>query len=104
MYVPDWLPGTGWKATARKWREHKEAVVQSAYQEAKERYVSPLKLGNSRKAASMDMQKSGGERTIIGEMINQGPSVGLSEDEIDDYVQEIAFILLAGVSLISDLP
>lgn len=36
-------------------------------------------------------------------MVSQGPSLGLSEDEIDDYVQEIAFVLFIGMPLVSDL-
>ena len=36
------------------------------------------------------------EQTIIDIMINQALSLGLSEDETDDYVQQIAITLLAG--------
>ncbi|CCO33582.1 O-methylsterigmatocystin oxidoreductase Short=OMST oxidoreductase [Rhizoctonia solani AG-1 IB] len=31
-YVPDWFPGTGWKRTARQWREQKEWILSSTFQ------------------------------------------------------------------------
>lgn len=39
-YVPDWFPGTGWKATARAWRAQKEWTVNSTYQWTKDQVVS----------------------------------------------------------------
>ncbi|KAB5588625.1 Cytochrome P450 family protein [Ceratobasidium theobromae] len=32
VHVPSWVPGTGWKQTAKEWREHKEKAVEDIYQ------------------------------------------------------------------------
>lgn len=37
------------------------------------------------------------EKTIIGAMITQASKLGLSAEETDDYVQEIAITLLSGM-------
>jgi hypothetical protein len=38
-YVPDWVPGTGWKHTARKWREQKNEAINAPYEWAKQQIV-----------------------------------------------------------------
>ncbi|KAF8593409.1 cytochrome P450 [Ceratobasidium sp. AG-I] len=79
VHVPDWFPGTSWKKTAREWRKQKEDVVQATYHWAKARHTNDVD-----------------ERCIIDAMIDQAPSLGLSEAEADDYIQEIAITLLSG--------
>lgn len=37
--VPSWVPGTGWKKTARKWRELKDSVMEEGYQWSTEQIV-----------------------------------------------------------------
>ncbi|KAH7316419.1 cytochrome P450 [Rhizoctonia solani] len=32
IYIPDWFPGTGWKRTARKWREENNLAVDAPYE------------------------------------------------------------------------
>ncbi|GAB1527906.1 hypothetical protein RhiTH_011094 [Rhizoctonia solani] len=34
--LPDWAPGTGWKRTARKWREQKNEALDAPYQWTKQ--------------------------------------------------------------------
>ncbi|KAF8596400.1 cytochrome P450 [Ceratobasidium sp. AG-I] len=79
IHVPDWLPGTSWKRTAQKWRKQKEDVMQATYEWAKTRHTN-----------------SANEQTIIDIMTDQASSLGLSEVETDDYIQNIAITLLAG--------
>ncbi|CCO33923.1 O-methylsterigmatocystin oxidoreductase Short=OMST oxidoreductase [Rhizoctonia solani AG-1 IB] len=38
--VPDWVPGTGWKRIARKWREQKNEAVNAPYEWAKRQIAS----------------------------------------------------------------
>ncbi|KAF8596887.1 cytochrome P450 [Ceratobasidium sp. AG-I] len=79
VHVPDWFPGTSWKQTAREWKKQKEDVIQKTYSWAKARHVD----GSS-------------EQSIIDTMIDQAPSLGLSEEKADDYIQYIAITLLSG--------
>ncbi|CCO32962.1 O-methylsterigmatocystin oxidoreductase Short=OMST oxidoreductase [Rhizoctonia solani AG-1 IB] len=39
-YVPDWVPGTGWKHTARKWREQKNEAINAPYEWAKQQIAT----------------------------------------------------------------
>ncbi|CAE6507306.1 unnamed protein product [Rhizoctonia solani] len=39
-YVPDWFPGTGWKNTARNWRNHKNHAVDAPYQWTKQQVAT----------------------------------------------------------------
>lgn len=38
-YVPEWMPGAGFKAKAREWRGHTENVLNMPYDKAKKDYV-----------------------------------------------------------------
>ena len=47
---------------------------------------------------TMDLQVGGiGDRCIVDAMIDQAPSLGLSEAEADDHIQEVAINLLLGM-------
>jgi hypothetical protein len=39
VHVPSWVPGTGWKQTAKEWRELKDSVVEETYQWTRIRMV-----------------------------------------------------------------
>ncbi|CEL54925.1 O-methylsterigmatocystin oxidoreductase OS=Aspergillus flavus GN=ordA PE=3 SV=2 [Rhizoctonia solani AG-1 IB] len=41
-YVPGWLPGTGWKRTAREWREHKEKTYRLLYKWTKSQVAAGI--------------------------------------------------------------
>lgn len=38
-YLPEWLPGTGWKKVVRQWREEKEYITSAPYAWTKEQMV-----------------------------------------------------------------
>ncbi|CAE6365210.1 unnamed protein product [Rhizoctonia solani] len=40
IYIPSWFPGTGWKRTAREWREHKDKTYKSLYEWTKSQVVA----------------------------------------------------------------
>jgi hypothetical protein len=45
VHVPDWLPWTGWKKTAREWREHKNHAIAAPYEWTKRKVVCNSYLG-----------------------------------------------------------
>lgn len=45
-YLPEWLPGMGWKSLIREWRERKEHITSAPYIWTKEQMVG-LKLTSS---------------------------------------------------------
>lgn len=95
--VPDWFPGTGWKKTAREWRQQKDEIVQATYEWAKAQRVSTL--GTSNCAADLILGPKvdrAGEQTIIGTMMEQAPTMDIKQEETDNYLQEIAITLMAG--------
>ncbi|CAE6443311.1 O-methylsterigmatocystin oxidoreductase Short=OMST oxidoreductase [Rhizoctonia solani AG-1 IB] len=79
-YVPDWLPGTGWKTTARKWREHKNHAVNTPYEWTKQQ------------VASGDFEPSVLSALLKSDEINKG----LSTAEQDNELKELAYILFVG--------
>ena len=38
-FVPDWLPGTGWKKTAREWRQLRDRMYNTGYEWTLEQIV-----------------------------------------------------------------
>lgn len=39
-YLPEWVPGTGWKRVIREWRKEKEYITAAPYKWTKEQIVS----------------------------------------------------------------
>ncbi|CUA78322.1 O-methylsterigmatocystin oxidoreductase [Rhizoctonia solani] len=79
-YVPSWLPGTGWKHTAQKWREHKNNAVDAPYEWTK------------RQVATGEFEPS-----VLGALL-QGDKLasGLSTEDREKELKELAYILFAG--------
>ncbi|KAG8738002.1 hypothetical protein FRC10_007416 [Ceratobasidium sp. 414] len=77
--VPDWFPWTGWKRTAREWREQRDDTLDSPY--------------NWTKA---EVEKNVHEPPMIESMLAHAERLGLNLGEAEDYVKEIAFSLVGG--------
>ncbi|CCO36414.1 O-methylsterigmatocystin oxidoreductase Short=OMST oxidoreductase [Rhizoctonia solani AG-1 IB] len=80
VHVPDWLPWTGWKKTAREWREHKNHAIAAPYEWTK------------RKVASGDFEPSVLSSLLLDHEIDQG----LSTEERDNELKELAYMLFVG--------
>lgn len=80
-HIPEWFPGAGWKRTAREWRKEQKRTIKEAYDWTKTRIASGER-----------------ESSMIGSMISHAEKLGLSTEDIDDHVSQIAFTLLgAGI-------
>ncbi|KAJ1306347.1 hypothetical protein OPQ81_007354 [Rhizoctonia solani] len=79
MYVPKWFPGAGWKRDAIKWRKEKDALIQDMYN---------IGLENMRKDESTHI--------MVASLRKQALQLGLTEEEADDYVSQIAITMFAG--------
>ncbi|KAJ1300372.1 hypothetical protein OPQ81_005191 [Rhizoctonia solani] len=79
-HVPEWVPGTGWKHTARKWRVEKEKALNEPYEWTK----AQIAAGTS-------------EPSIIGALIQDHPlTSGLTPEEKDRRLREIGMVFYAG--------
>ncbi|CAE7206215.1 unnamed protein product, partial [Rhizoctonia solani] len=78
-YVPEWFPGAAWKITAREWRDQQARTVRDAFDWTKARITS----GNR-------------EPSIVASLLTEGEKLGLSDEELDDYVSKIAITLFVG--------
>ncbi|KAG8778025.1 hypothetical protein FRC12_025218 [Ceratobasidium sp. 428] len=79
IYLPDWLPGTNWKRTGRRWGEKKDYWVDRTYTQSRSRVV-----------AGEDHD------SIVALMLRQAESLGLKSDAADEYIKDAAFALLGG--------
>ncbi|ELU36446.1 cytochrome P450 domain-containing protein [Rhizoctonia solani AG-1 IA] len=87
-YVPGWLPGAGWKKTARKWREQKNHAVAAPYEWTK------------RQVASGDFEPS-----VLSALLQDDPAgLGISTEEREQELKELAYILFAGEYYITSGP
>ncbi|CAE6484384.1 unnamed protein product [Rhizoctonia solani] len=78
-HVPDWLPGAGWKRDVIKWRTKKEALI-------KDIYIIGLK----------NMSNNEGAPVMVASLRADALEIGLTEDEADDYVSQIAITMFSG--------
>ncbi|KAH7342129.1 cytochrome P450 [Rhizoctonia solani] len=78
-YVPEWFPGAGWKREVLKWRKEKDALLGDIYS---------IWLEN--------MKKDEGTPIMVASLRANALKLGLTEEEADDYVQQIAFTMVAG--------
>ncbi|CAE6432294.1 unnamed protein product [Rhizoctonia solani] len=78
-YVPSWFPGAGWKRVAQEWREQKNKTIQDFFNKTKEQMLS----GNY-------------EPSIITSSFAEAKALGLSPEEIDDYLRYIGMTLFLG--------
>ncbi|KAF8725011.1 cytochrome P450 family, partial [Rhizoctonia solani] len=79
-YVPDWLPGAGWKKTARKWREQKNHAVTAPYEWTKHQ------------VASGDFEPS-----VLSALLHDDPAAfDISMEEREEELKELGYVLFAG--------
>ncbi|CAE6489087.1 unnamed protein product [Rhizoctonia solani] len=72
-YIPDWIPGTGWKQTAYEWRAQKDRAMSDPYNWAKRR------VGNGADDSS-----------IVALTYKEVREMGWSEGEADDFCKNVA--------------
>ncbi|CAE6473652.1 unnamed protein product [Rhizoctonia solani] len=79
-YVPDWFPGTGWKRTARKWRDQKNQAIEAPYEWTKQQVAS-----------------GSFEPSVLSALLQDDESVpGLSEADRENELKELAYTLFVG--------
>ncbi|CAE6444282.1 unnamed protein product [Rhizoctonia solani] len=79
-YVPDWFPGSGWKQTARKWREHKNHAVDAPYEWTKQQ------------VAAGEFEPS----VLSALLQDHALTSGLSVADRDKELKELAYVLFVG--------
>ncbi|CEL57301.1 O-methylsterigmatocystin oxidoreductase OS=Aspergillus flavus (strain ATCC 200026 / FGSC A1120 / NRRL 3357 / JCM 12722 / SRRC 167) GN=ordA PE=2 SV=1 [Rhizoctonia solani AG-1 IB] len=78
--VPDWIPGTGWKRTAREWRDQKTEAVDAPYEWAKQQI------------ATGDF-----ERSILSALLaDDEGSAGLSAMDREAELKELCYAVFVG--------
>ncbi|EUC55083.1 O-methylsterigmatocystin oxidoreductase [Rhizoctonia solani AG-3 Rhs1AP] len=79
-YVPDWFPGTGWKRTARKWRDQKNLAIDAPYEWTKQQVAT----GNF-------------EPSVLSALLQDDEDTpGLSSADREKELKELAFTLFVG--------
>ncbi|KEP47223.1 O-methylsterigmatocystin oxidoreductase [Rhizoctonia solani 123E] len=79
-YIPGWLPGTGWKHTAQKWREHKNHAVDAPYEWTKQQ------------VATGDFEPS-----VLSALLQEDKlTSGLPTAERERELKELAYVLFVG--------
>ncbi|KAF8749675.1 cytochrome P450 [Rhizoctonia solani] len=77
-YVPDWFPGTGWKGTARKWREQKDKALNSTFQWTKEQVAA-----------------GSAKPSIVGALLNHHLTSKWAQDDREYRLKELGINLFA---------
>ncbi|KAG8683656.1 hypothetical protein FRC11_013251, partial [Ceratobasidium sp. 423] len=83
-YIPEWMPGAGWKKTAYEWREQKDRAMGEVYEWAKQRAIS-----------------GADDSSIVALTFKEGQAMGWDEAEVDSFCKNVATGLLAGEQLIT---
>ncbi|KAH7333663.1 cytochrome P450 [Rhizoctonia solani] len=79
-YLPDWLPGTGWKRTAREWRIQQEKAKIEPYEWLKAQITSGMH-----------------QPSLLGALLQDyGLLSGLSSADRDERLREVGSILFGG--------
>ncbi|CAE6464219.1 unnamed protein product [Rhizoctonia solani] len=76
-YIPDWVPGTGWKQTAYKWRAQKDRAMDDVYNWSKQRIISGTD-----------------DSSIVSHTYRDARQMGFSEIDADDFCKNVASILV----------
>ncbi|EUC65084.1 cytochrome P450 family protein, partial [Rhizoctonia solani AG-3 Rhs1AP] len=78
-YIPAWFPGAGWKRNASQLRKEKDSLIDELYN---------IGLGN--------IKKDENSRLMITSLRSQALKLGLTEEEVDDYVKQVLIIMVGG--------
>ncbi|CAE6464715.1 unnamed protein product [Rhizoctonia solani] len=91
QYVPEWLPGAGWKRIARDWREHKERTFSGIYKWTKQRvertFSGIYKWTKQRVIDGVD------DYSIIASTLRETETWGWSEETVDDFAKHLGMVL-----------
>ncbi|KAJ1301280.1 hypothetical protein OPQ81_003685 [Rhizoctonia solani] len=79
QYVPEWLPGTGWKRVARDWRRHKERTFDGIYQWTKQRVIGGID-----------------DYSIISSTLREAKAWGWNDKTVDDFAKHLGMVLYMG--------
>ncbi|GAB1519143.1 hypothetical protein RhiTH_002209 [Rhizoctonia solani] len=80
VHVPDWLPGAGWKRTAREWRSLKEEAINSPYEWTK-----------------AQVNKGIAQPSVVSSLLQDHSStIGMSPEEKETRIKEAAITLYQG--------
>ncbi|KAF8700887.1 cytochrome P450 family, partial [Rhizoctonia solani] len=83
--VPDWVPGTGWKRTAREWREQKVKAINTPYKWTKQQIA-----------------KGDFEHSFLGCLLDDNESTGEScTAKQEKELKELCYTLFVGTALLS---
>ncbi|KAJ1310703.1 hypothetical protein OPQ81_009228 [Rhizoctonia solani] len=77
-YIPDWMPGTGWKKTAQDWRVKKDRAMCDVYNWAKQRFVS-----------------GADDNSIVSLMYKEARQTGSTDADADEFCKNVATALIA---------
>ncbi|KAF8684070.1 cytochrome P450 family [Rhizoctonia solani] len=79
-YIPEWIPGTGWKRTIRAWRKQKDYALDAPFRWTQDQV---------RQGTNAD--------SIIADLLqDQGITSGLSVEERDNRLKELGHVLFSG--------
>ncbi|CAE6406418.1 unnamed protein product [Rhizoctonia solani] len=78
-YVPDWVPGTGWKRTAREWREQKNWTLTSTLQWTKDRVA-----------------EGSAEPSILGALLDHKLTSNWTQEDKEYRLKELGLVLFSG--------
>lgn len=56
-YVPEWMPGAGFKAKAKEWRKLSQAMINVPYDMVKEKFVSALSFTLLNRISQLPIRK-----------------------------------------------
>ncbi|KAF8741849.1 cytochrome p450, partial [Rhizoctonia solani] len=80
VHVPDWLPGAGWKRTAREWRLLKEEAINSPYEWTK-----------------AQVNQGTAQPSVVSSLLQDHSStIGMSPEEKETRIKEAAITLYQG--------
>ncbi|KDN34376.1 hypothetical protein RSAG8_12542, partial [Rhizoctonia solani AG-8 WAC10335] len=78
-YVPDWVPGTGWKRTAREWREQKNWTLNSTLQWTKDQIT-----------------EGSAEPSILGALLDHKLTSSWTQEDKEYRLKELGMVLFSG--------
>ncbi|EUC60630.1 O-methylsterigmatocystin oxidoreductase, partial [Rhizoctonia solani AG-3 Rhs1AP] len=78
-YVPDWVPGTGWKRTAKEWREQKNWTLNSTLQWTKDRVA-----------------EGSAEPSILGALLDHKLTSNWTQEDKEYRLKELGLVLFSG--------
>ncbi|CAE7095918.1 unnamed protein product [Rhizoctonia solani] len=81
QYIPEWVPGAGWKKKARQWREQKDRTIDGVYNWTKQRVINGVD-----------------DYSIISSTIKDALQTGHNQTETEKLAKNFGAALLVGGS------